>query len=371
MAFLINNGTVNLATANSSWRGFDSGGAVTTTGTNIALTTSNVTTSNFTITNGKTTDGVLLSAYFVSGGTGTVTIELFDGTSVVATVTVNADTLPGTSSAQNALIFFKWDATYTSTGLTTMAIRARASVNSSAGLKGSGASAPYKRIRITDNATLSAADTPNIVDELNSSSGRVHKTVTMDNTATTVFGATDVWDGATFAFANTASTAFLYKTNANLTVNRNATLTMGTGAASIPSTSTAELFFNNAVNVDCGLLINDGATFTTHGASKTKYQLLAADYSSGTSITLDGTPTNWKNGETLAFASTTRTSTQAETKTLGADVTTTTGTLSSGLSNAHGGSAPIQAEVINLNRHVRIHGASSSLQAYTVFNNTV
>ncbi len=366
MAVITNNGDISLTTANA-WRGFDAGGLVTSVGTTITVGTAYTTSPNFTLTNTKVTDGVLVTCAQSSSASGTFTVELFDGTNILATVTVNATSLPGTTGSQTSWVFFKWDATYTSTGLTTLAVRVKCSVANSVQMLGASSTSMAKRIRITDNATAAAADQLEICSELNSASGRVNRTVTMNSTATTIYGAVNVYSGATFAYGNTASTAYIFKTAGILTIDRGGTFTIGTSGASIPSTSTAELFFSNSTNVDFGLLVSDGGTFTTHATAKTKYQLLNADYASGTTITLDGTPTGWKNGDTLGFASTTLTNTQFESKTLGADVSTTSGTLSSGLANAHGGTSPVQAEVINLNRYVRIHGTSTSLQAYARF----
>src|SRR5205085_2149548 len=52
-----------------------------------------------------------------------------------------------------------------------------------------------------------------------------------------------------------------------------------------------------------------------------------------------------------------------EKRTLSADAVTTTLSVPA-LTNAHGGIAPVRAELINLTRNVKIRGASASLQAY-------
>lgn len=96
----------------------------------------------------------------------------------------------------------------------------------------------------------------------------------------------------------------------------------------------------------------------------------------GTAVTVTvADATGWQDGDELAFAPTSRTPLDYEKRTIATGgVSGNTITLTSALSNVHQGNAssspPIQAEVINLTRNVKIHGASSSLQGYIRFGST-
>lgn len=68
--------------------------------------------------------------------------------------------------------------------------------------------------------------------------------------------------------------------------------------------------------------------------------------------------------DVLAFASTSRTASDAETKVISTINSGTSVTLTGGMTNAHSGTSPTQAEVINLTRNIKIRGASASLQGY-------
>lgn len=72
-------------------------------------------------------------------------------------------------------------------------------------------------------------------------------------------------------------------------------------------------------------------------------------------------------GDTLAFAASNRTRADCESDTIATVDSATQVTLTNGVTKYHGGVSPVQAEVINLTRNVKIHGASSSLQSY-VYN---
>jgi hypothetical protein len=361
MANLISAGNFNFTDTNG-WRLADTGGAQTNLNSSTSITTSNQSSSAFTITNGKVTDGVLMVAR-QSSTTGTITIELFNGTSVVATTTVNATSLPIASS----LIFFKWASPYTSTGLATMTIRVRASSSGNSTFHTSGGSEFFKLIRLnsSDVATAASGDSLFTVGELDNTNTLTSFTVTMDNTASTVWGRSMVGYGGLLNYGIAASTAYLFKTNANFGFY-GGELRMGNLANPIPSTSTAELWFVNASSQDFGFDGGSG-TLTTYGAARTLYVSLAADAaSSATSLTLDSVPTGWKSGDTIAIAPSTGSS--FEKKVLSADVTTTTATITAGLTFAHSGTAPTRCEVVNLQRNVKIHGTSAAI-AFSIGNN--
>jgi hypothetical protein len=72
----------------------------------------------------------------------------------------------------------------------------------------------------------------------------------------------------------------------------------------------------------------------------------------GDSCSHDQLSTGWVTGDDIGIAPTDLTYTHYERKTLGADASGTTLTLPSALTYLHEGTAPIQAEIINLTRNV-------------------
>jgi hypothetical protein len=85
----------------------------------------------------------------------------------------------------------------------------------------------------------------------------------------------------------------------------------------------------------------------TSGAIPLAYYMLTNVSALTTSVS-----TGWKTGDDIGIAPTSQTYTQYERKTLGADASGTTLTLPSALTYLHEGTAPVQAEIINLTRNV-------------------
>jgi len=97
--------------------------------------------------------------------------------------------------------------------------------------------------------------------------------------------------------------------------------------------------------------------------------LLAADAAAAATSLTTNISTGWANGDTIGLASTTRTPGDCESKALTAGASGTTLTITA-ITNAHSGTSPIQAELINLTRNVKVRGISASLQGYIVFQTT-
>jgi hypothetical protein len=191
------------------------------------------------------------------------------------------------------------------------------------------------------------------------------RTVTMNDAAAgaTVYGQVDVCSKGTLQYGVAAATAYHLKLAGNLNVNAGGTLNIGTAGSPMPSDSTAVLEFNCSSNVQYGLTIGELGTSNMRGAAKTVKAFLAADAAAGaTSLTTD-VSTGWKSGDEIGIASTTRTSSECEKRTLSADAVTTTLSVPA-LTNAHGGVSPVRAEVINLTRNVKVRGVSATLQGY-------
>jgi hypothetical protein len=343
---------------------------------------SNATTGTFTITNGDTVDGVLL--WVMRGGTtGTVTVELLKGGVSQVSVTINNSDLPLAKSP----VLFKFTANHAADGSSTYAIKVSVSSGGSTLTiyRDATSSNFARRLRLTAAASAAAAgDVFVVVGQLTGAGASNSYTVTMDDAGTNAYGTdvqtvttvphttqngVDIGQGGTLQWA-TATGTYQLNVKGHVGVWSGGTLNIGTSGTPMPSGVTGELFFNNSVDGKFGLELMDGATCNLYGLNKTHLQYLAADAAASVaSFTLDGTPTNWKNGDEVVLASTTRTIGDSEVKTLSADVSTTTmtTTTNSGVAHSGGGAtngSAVKAEVVNVTRNVRIRGVSASFTGY-------
>lgn len=375
MATLISgNGDGNFATA-ATWKNVCTGtGALQTTISNTVNTGVNYTTigwsATFTVTNTEVIEGF---AMYIKrqGTTGTLTVALSDDNGVTATreVTVNASDVPD----QYSWVFFKFGSTLTADGGSDY----RVSIKNSTG--GSGASiyrsstaADWCRILREDSApgSLSASDVFYIMDDLTGAGAKTTNTITMNNTATTDWGAITVGLG-TLTFGTSASTNYYLKTSGDLNVWGGGILNIGTTGTPMPSTSTAVLEIDPTSDGEFGLKINDGATLSVQGASMTRvWDLLATDEAVNSTSWTTANSTGWKDNDQIAIASTTRTPGETELGALNGDASGTTltvdgfGGTGGGLAYAHSGTTGTQAEIINLTRNVKIRSATSTLMTY-------
>ncbi len=124
-------------------------------------------------------------------------------------------------------------------------------------------------------------------------------------------------------------------------------------------------------NVDSGFRAEKGSTVGIYGPTMTFWKtLLAANAAASATSLTTADSTGWANGDSIALASTTQTASQCEKKAMGAGASgTSIGTIAA-LTNAHNGTSPTQAELLNLTRGAKILGTSSSLQAYVFIDTT-
>jgi hypothetical protein len=121
--------------------------------------------------------------------------------------------------------------------------------------------------------------------------------------------------------------------------------------------------------VDYGFTLRNLFTCNRQGLSRTSGKIInrcklnTDEAAAQTTLGVD-TDTGWLNGDVIGISSTTQTNTQAEQRTLNANANASDMTVSAGLTNAHSGTSPTQAEVILLTRNIVWQGASASLQAY-------
>lgn len=379
MATLISKATGNLTGA--VWANTDAAAFLDSeTGTTV-VTTSPVDSSTFT-PGAVTVDGIavkLSSRAASPAGTFTVTLRNSTGSVDIDSVTVNvADLAPDNNSMWH---FFKFGSSHLLLAATLYTIRCSSSSGAQVTLFRDSTAANWSRVlrQTTGPAFPSAGDQLLIIGELTGAGTGNNFTVTIDDTANTVWGATSMLESVfvgkngTLTSGVTASTAYTFAWSGVTMVAGGGVLNTGTIGTPMPSTSSLTMKMSVAVNVDTGLVIGPGGSWNCRGnALTTVWDKLAVDASVGaTSLTTVNT-TNWKNGDTVCIASTTRTASESESKALGADASgTSIGTIAA-LTNAHSGSNSsgydTRAEIGNLTRNVKITGTSGTLQGYVLFN---
>lgn len=368
-------------TTNTTWANAEAGASAAqlTRSASTSVTGTGYTWSAaFTCTNTDVMDGVLLHLKR-NGTTGTITVGLSadNGTSAAREVTVNASDLP----ADPAWVFFKFSSTLTADGGSDYKVGVKCSSGGSgATVYRDGTAGNWTRlVRTTANpaGAPAAGDNLFIAKEWTAAATGTARAVTMDNTGTTDHGPLDVGQGGTLSFGTSASTAYLLKISGDVNVWSGGTLNMGATGAGIPSTSSAALNLDCASNVQYGLIINSGGAWNALGASLTKtWTLLAANAAANATSLTTTDSTGWKDNDTVIVASTTRTYNQSEIGALNGDAVGTAlavdgfGGAGGGLANAHGGSSPVQAEIVNCTRNVKVYGASAAYQGYVYIADT-
>lgn len=325
-------------------------------------------TAAFTVTLADSIEGLMLRCKRVNTtGTVTVTLSADSGTTPGQEVTVNASDLPATD---DSWVFFKFGTPMTGLGTATYKVGIKGSSAANATFYRSITTAEWTRIlRTAATQVPVAADTFYIAGEWTAAATETPLNVTMDETATTDYGSMDIGYHGSMTYGVTASTNYVLKMSGNLNVWNGGTLSIGTTGTPMPSTSTAKLNFDSGSNVQYGMTINNQGSFVAQGATKTVRALLAADASAAATSLTTNVSTNWANGDEIAIASTTRTASEGEKKSLTAGASGTTLTIAA-ITNAHLGTSPMQAELANLTRNVQVFGASASLQTYVVFGPT-
>lgn len=375
MARLISRQSGNL-TDSATWAVADSGSGaqqtVFTTGTGIS--TNNVFSPVFTIANGSVVDAVLVSVYKQSIIPATFTVGISDNSSTyLSSRTIDTLDIPdmnGTSNGWLGWVLITLPTTVTGDGTAKYSIGVRASTSSRIAVYRDATSNNWARLlRTTVQGSPVAADDLFIVGELTGQGTGNSFAVTMNETATTDYGAISIGVRGTLQYGSAASTNYYLKTSGIMRVQNGGTLNIGTVATPIPSSSTAVLEFDCTADGEFGLEVSGGGTFVAQGASKLLSTLLTSDVAaSATTLPVVDT-TGWAAGDALVVASTTRTSTQNDRVTIQTVDSSTQVTLTGGITNAHGGggTADVVAEVINLTNNVKIRGMSG-LMSYVFFS---
>lgn len=383
MAVLIANQTGNFTTA-ATWSTVDTSGpfpvAIATQETGTTTSTAAFVSSTAFTPGAITLDGIALKISSRSASpTGTFSIRLFNSTLAAAvagtTVTCNTSDIPN----GNGWIFFKFAAPVVLVALTNYTVQLTTSTASQViSFRKSATAADWTfALRTTTTAAPGAGDQMLVMSEITGAGAVTSITVTMNNTAAINFGPAvagaaglEISSNSTFTCGTAASTTYLLNLAGHIYINNLGTFNWGTSGTPVPITSTASLQIINTANVGFGIECRAGSTIRSGGATLTvNSAFLAADAAtSATSLTSNVT-TNWKSGDQIAIASTTRTRTEAEVKALTADASGTTLTITA-LTNAHSGTAPTRAELLNLTRSAKIFGNTTALQTYINLNAT-
>lgn len=371
MSALMSNSTGNFTSA-ATWSLIESTTfpqtiAVQETGTT-ASTTTFVSGSSFVGIN-ATSDGIALkiSTRIATGGF-SVRLAIAGLPVANTTVAVNVTDIP----LGIGWVFFKFTAPVNILAASTYTVQIISSTASQVTLFRKSATAGdwTYALRTTTTQAPAAGDQLITAGELTLPGSSSAFTVTMDNTTSTLFGpavagaaALEVNSNSTLQYGTSASTNYNLRLAGSVYINNMGTLTIGTGAIIVPSTSTAKLEIVGVSNVQYGIEVRSGSIFKSGGSIITNNALLAADATIAATSLTTNVATGWKSGDVIAFASTTRTRTEAESKALTANAVGTTLTVAA-LTNAHSGSSPTQGELINLTRNVKIFGTSNILNSY-------
>lgn len=343
----------------------------------VAITTSTSThiSPNFT-PGGITVDGIAIKiSSRAASPTGTFTVVLRNTSlsSDVISVVVNVADLK-----LNGWHYFKFSSPQVLTPAITYAVRLTCSVSSEVTVYRVSSQNFSKFIVTTTTAAPTTGDAFHVMNALTGQGASTSSTVTFDNTASTVFGdyaatyvdSFTVSGGGTLTWGTTASTNYLLTIKGRITVWDGSTWNMGTSGGRMPASSTAKIAFTVSTNVDSAFWAWPGAIVNIYGATKTNWTYLNTDEAAGQTVLGVVDTTGWAANDVVCIASTTRTYTQAESRTISTVDSVTQVTVSSGLTNAHSGTAPTRAEVGNLTRNISIYGTSTSLQAYVRFDTT-
>jgi len=370
-----------ISKATGNWSSSSTWGKVDSTSINdTEAATSNTTTAfvySATFTPGAITiDGIALKFSKGQGTpTGTVTLELYNNTDsvVVQDVTVNVSDFPNVGNPIG-WHFFKFSSSATLIAGKAYKVGIKTSTNNQLAVFRTATAGDWARmLRTTTTGNPAAGDNIHIIGEHTGAGTQNTFTVTMDSTATTIYGNTTspsaltIGQNATLSYGTSASTNYYLKYSGTFNVYAGGTFNIGTSGTPIPSTSSAVLEMASATNVDTGLQILHASTFNSYGATKTTLStFLTADAAaSATSLTV-GSTSGWASNDQIVIASTSNLGSDSELRTVSTVPTGTTLTVPA-LTYAHSGTSPTQAEVGNLTRNVKIRGISTSLQGYLYF----
>lgn len=194
-------------------------------------------------------------------------------------------------------------------------------------------------------------------------------TITIDQNITvgadTSTAAIDIASGGKLEVLSTVAADYILTLKGDFKISSGGTLEIGTVANPIPAARkfTIELNYSAALAEGKYGLLNYGEMIL-QGKSKTVKTLLTANLSAAGTVWTIGDTTDWEVGDKIAIASTTRTYTQAEQEEIQTVDSATQVTCVAGVTYAHSGTSPTQAEVINLTRNVKVTSYNTTYRGY-------
>ena len=390
-------------TAAATWASVDSTALISTSSSNTNLTTSNQNSAAFT-PGAITIDAIALKIDYLNTGTADHSLIMTlrnntDSVDVVSmTYSVNSIRQTSNMGLQAGWMIFKLDTTYALTAGKAYIIQLRLSATTGKAAlyvctNGTGANWQHMLRQSGTTNTPAAGDDLFICGELAAPSTWTDRTVTMNETATTVYGAGAnasmyagslcIGDHATLTWGTAESTNYNLKLRGNLFINVGGTMNMGTVATPCPRTSSMTLTFDNYASskaygiyvgapVTAQNSVGEG-TLSLQGQSRTSGKnvwksLLTADITAGATTVNITDDTGWKSGDRVCVSG--PTSSKSEVVTLNADAGASSFTVGSGLL-AHVATEPYVAIAHLLTRNVVIKSAEAAqfqgqLNAYGV-----
>lgn len=376
--------------------------------TNSALITSGVASSSFTPAAETVTEIGVKLASVATSPSGTLTVKLANSTSPgnrECSLTVNVADLtavngaPTAATADGGWIMLACSAS--PNGTDNYTITANTSVGSQVALF-SASGTNWSRLLVT-SATKSggpaAGDKFLVFGKLTGAGTHSAFAVTIETTALVNYGnvangladpSIAVGQFGTLQFATTASTAFVSEFAGPMVIYNGGAFTIGTTGTPIPSTSNAVLTLNSSVEGDTGINVRNGGTLdvtgSSGGRSVVKTHLTAGVTGGVTTALTTQDVTNWLAGDSVIVAATQYvsggdSSYKFSSGTLSGNASANTATLSSAVQNSHTATQlsytsaqtgipyalNMYADIILLNRNVKIQGSGTSTNGYIYF----
>lgn len=334
-----------------------------------------------------TTDGIgILVRDRVASPTGTISVRLATGGATVAgtEVTINVSDIDraGTGAEQApGDYFFKFADPVLLVAATAYTVSIKSSVNGEVTVYRNATAGNWSRmVRTTTLGNPGAGDDWHVLGEWTAAGTKTNRTVTMDETAAVDYGSgsTDigtptitVGKGGTLVSGLAAATNYVLQMSTCMRVWQGGIFNIGTVGGELPRGSTFTLQFDCAADGDFGL-VNEGQCNwqgLSYTAGKNVVQCkLNTDEAAAQTVWGVDTDTGWPNAATVWIASTTRTATQTEERILNGAAGASTITVTVGLTNAHSGTSPTQAEIILIDRPITIKSLSATAMAYVLNN---
>jgi hypothetical protein len=314
--------------------------------------TSYVASQAITITNGAVITGIWVYGHR-NTTSGTVTVALFDGAVALKEISMNASDVPTESTW---LCFSFGGSNVTGDGGSDYCVKIKSSNTKNVSLYRTSTSGDWCRLLPSTTAVSAPTTGDSMI---------IVHAIVMDNTASTQFGALQIWTGGSLTWGTSASTAYLLTLGGNLIVYSSGSYICGSVENPMPSTSTATLQFVCSSHGQYGFNASYGSTVTIQGAPRTHDRcFLAADASKNDTTLTTSVPTGWLDDDYIGIASTTRTYSQCERVQLNGAASGTSITIDGGggtgggLAYAHSGVSSTQAEIVLLTRNVVIKSTS-------------